>query len=485
LAAVTAVATFAPAFVRADPPAAPVSTAAGDFQPYVGEVTGDDVYVRSGPTEGFYATSKLNKGDRVTVVGVRGVDSDNYLKIVPPDGSFCYVAKSYVELVPGSTSAGKVTRSDLIVRAGSTLNNKMNTMLMKLDAGDAVQLLGTQDDGKYFKIAPPPGAYLYVKKSFVSPVANAGPVSVPLTAQANDREPIATDPPAPATPAKVAVATPPAPVEPPPVAVAPAAPVVIPPPAAPVAVATPATQPAVGGNPAALASAKLAAPATSQPTVVAVARPTPTTRPVLTSRQQFDRAEKEYARISALPLDKQPLDGLRWRYKTLAADTSLPGSYRQTAASRLAALTLQIDAQAQLAATARQAAEAAAREQALTAEQQELAERAKQEAVTTYAAVGTLRVSSLQQSGPTLYRLTDPVSGRTVIYLRSSDPKYAALLNQFVGVRGSIMQDGNLSLRYIAPTDAEVIDQAKVGNGIGATVIPPSLMAKGTASVGG
>ncbi len=484
LAAVAAAVAIAPNVVRADP-ASPA--AAGDFQPYVGAINGDDVYVRSGPTEGFYATSKLNKGDRVTVVGVRGLDND-YLKIVPPDGSFCYVARSYVELAPGNSTAGKVTRSDLIVRAGSTLNGKMNTMLMKLDAGDAVQLVGTQDDVKYYKIAPPSGAYLYVKKALVSAVPNAGPVSVPLAAQAKDHEPLATDPIAPAkvvavppapAPAPVAQVTPP--VAPAPVAPAPEPVTPAPAPAPAVAVATPTTKPAA--DDAAVASAKMAAPATTQPTVVA--RAIPTTRPTLTAREQFDRAETEFARLSAMPLDKQPLDGLKWRYKTLAKDASLPSSLRQTAASRQSALALRIEARGQFIEANRVATEAAAKQKALTAEQQELTERVKEQEVTTFAAVGTLRISSLQQSGTTLYRLTDPNTGRTVIYVRSNDPKYAGLLNQFVGVRGMITQDAALSLRYVTPTDAGPVDMAKVNNGISAAVTPPSLLAKGaTASVG-
>jgi hypothetical protein len=487
--AVAAAIATGPSAVRADP--------AGDFQPYVGEVTADDVYVRSGPTEGFYATSKLNKGDRVTVVGIRGLDND-YLKVVPPDGSFCYVAKAFVELQPGSTTAGKVTRSDLIVRAGSTLNGKMNTMLMKLDAGDAVQLVGPQDDGKYFKIAPPPGAYLYVKKSLVSAVPNTPPVAVPLAAQANDREPIASDP-APAAPKPAAPTPPPAPVavapQPPvppqPVAIAPAQPLVpatpavAPEPTPPaVALATPTTKPADVGDAAALASAKLGTPATTRPSAVAIIHPT--TRPVLSAQEQFDRAETEFARISSLPLEKQPLEGLKWRYKTLANSTALPAALRQVAEGRESALALRIDARGQLVEANRSATEAASRERALTAEQQELSQRVKDQEVATYAAVGTLRISSLQQSGPTLYRLTDPNTGRTLIYLRSNDPKYADLMNQFIGVHGAITQDEALSLRYVTPTDAEAVDAAKVNYGISAVVSPPSLLPKSsTASVGG
>ena len=208
LAIVPVVLTPLPAAVLGDTPATVV-----DAQPYVGQVSGDDVLVRSGPSEAFYATQKLNKGDRLTVVGVRGADGD-WLKIVPPPGSFCYVAQAYVDRSAGTDSAGRVKKPDLNVRAGSLLlPSARKTRLMTLNPGDAVQILGTADD--YFKIAPPPGAYLYVQKSLVTAVPSAAAPAIPLVAQANDREPMASDPVVPARPTPaIAPAVPPAAVAP-------------------------------------------------------------------------------------------------------------------------------------------------------------------------------------------------------------------------------------------------------------------------------
>ena len=39
--------------------------------PYVAEITGDNVYIRSGPGTNYYNCSKLNKGDRVEVVSTQ------------------------------------------------------------------------------------------------------------------------------------------------------------------------------------------------------------------------------------------------------------------------------------------------------------------------------------------------------------------------------------------------------------------------------
>ena len=206
----------------------------------------------------------------------------------------------------------------------------------------------------------------------------------------------------------------------------------------------------------------------------------------MTSQAQFDRAEREFTRADHLPLAKQPLDGLEWRYKTLATDPTLPTSMRQVAERRTADLAVRIDARRQMLATDRQAAADAAREQALAAEQRELADRVKSQQVATYAAVGTLRVSSLQQSGPTLYRLTDPNSGNTLIYVRTTDrTTYDGLLGQFIGVRGNVTVDAATRLRYVTPTAADVVEVAKVNNGVVAAFTPPSLLARGPVATAG
>ncbi len=473
-----------PSVGRADP------AAAGDAKPYVGQVAADDVLVRSGPSEGFYATQKLNKGDRVTVVGVRG-GAGEWLKIVPPDGSFCYVAQAYVERSTGSDGVGRVTKPELNVRAGSLLNGSKKTRLMTLNTDDKVQIVGVDDE--YFKIAPPPGAYLYVQRSLVTAVPDAAPPAIPLAAQANEREPMASDPVPAARPAaapavvSAPVAPPPPPAVPvtantpmvPAVPTPPAAPPVTPPPAVATAVA-PATRPAAADDAAVAASAHVAADATTRPTAVAVAVARPaTTRPAVASpRQRFDSAEVEFARVTKLPLEKQSLDGLHARYATLANNAGLPASLRAVAQNRAAALAVRIDVRKQLADANASAVAAADRQKAAAAEQDELAQRVKAQQVVTYAAVGTLRVSSLQQSGPTLYRLTDPATGHTLIYVRSNDAKLGGLLNQFVGVRGPVVREADVDLQYVTATDVDPVDVNSVNRGVNAEFVPPSLIAR-------
>jgi hypothetical protein len=139
------------------------------------------------------------------------------------------------------------------------------------------------------------------------------------------------------------------------------------------------------------------------------------------------------------------------------------------------------EARTQLLATRKSQEEMKQRNQALSAERQELEERIKETQVDFYTAVGTLRPSSLQQGprGTVLYRLTDPDTGRTLVYLRSGDKnQLGSLLNQFVGVRGELRKDPLLRLNVIQPTEAKAIDQSRLGNGVAASVMPPSLLPK-------
>jgi uncharacterized protein YgiM (DUF1202 family) len=495
-------------------------------QAYYGILNQDNVYIRSGPSDVFYATAKLNKGAKVTVVAVR----EPWLKIVPPEGSYCYVARAYVEK-RGDGTVGRVTKAELNVRAGSTLNGLKTTVLTSLAEGDDVKILGEQDE--YFKIAPPPGAYLYIMKTYVDPAPQAAGEQPIVAAPAKSGDPIASAPipvavtppaaapvaaapvaPAPVAPAPAPVA--PAPVAPTvaartapaptPVAVAPAvapAPAPVAPAPAPVAPPTPAPVAAAPAPVAPVASAvayakpasALLAAATTQPTVVesstATTQPTvaavPTTQPVvaISADARFDAVESSFLDATQRPLDQQPLNKLLTEYTSLSTDPQLPLSMRRITEMRIATIKLRADAQQQYLEAKKMDADAQARKLALKAEHEELAQKAKDQQLAMYTVLGTLRISSLQQSGTTLYRITDPAGGHTLLYLKSNDPKYTDLVDQFIGVRGDITEDSNLNLKVITPTGVEKVDPAKVNTTVTATLIPPSMLPKAsTASVG-
>lgn len=135
--------------------------------PYTAEITGDDVYVRSGPGTNFYRCGKLNAGDKVKVVDKQF----SWSRIIPPAGSFSWISMQYVSISPGDSTVGIVTGDNVRVYAGSDFVKPLySTSLQgKLSKGEKVKLLGEQLDD-YYKIAPPPFAYLWVSTDFTKPV---------------------------------------------------------------------------------------------------------------------------------------------------------------------------------------------------------------------------------------------------------------------------------------------------------------------------
>jgi uncharacterized protein YgiM (DUF1202 family) len=106
----------------------------------VAEINSDGVYIRSGAGDNYYPTTKLNKGTQVTVVGAKF----DWLKIVPPQGSFSYVAKAFVDKQADGT--GIVNRDDVNVRAGSELNAMKTSVQGKLARGQQVKILEEVDE---------------------------------------------------------------------------------------------------------------------------------------------------------------------------------------------------------------------------------------------------------------------------------------------------------------------------------------------------
>ena len=136
--------------------------------PYIAEITGDNVYIRSGPGTNFYQCDKLNKGDKVTVVGKQF----SWSRIVPLAGSFSWISMQYVRINPDDPDVGIVTGDSVRVYAGSDYQKPLySTKLQgKLNKGEEVKLLGEQMDD-YYKIAPPPFAYLWVSTNFTKPLS--------------------------------------------------------------------------------------------------------------------------------------------------------------------------------------------------------------------------------------------------------------------------------------------------------------------------
>ncbi len=135
--------------------------------PYMAEITGDNVYVRSGPGTNFYYCGKLNKGDKVKVIGKQF----SWARVVPPASSFSWISIQYVSIDPDNPTVGSVTGDRVRVYAGSDFRKPLHSMTLqgKLDKGDKVKLLGEQMDD-YYKIVPPSFAYLWVSINFTKPL---------------------------------------------------------------------------------------------------------------------------------------------------------------------------------------------------------------------------------------------------------------------------------------------------------------------------
>jgi hypothetical protein len=134
---------------------------------FVGEITGNDVFVRSGPTTNSYQCGKLYKGDTVQVVDTQ----QGWSCIVPPPGCFSWIAIQYVSINLDNTTMGIVTGDNVGVYAGSDFVLPMysTSKQVSLKRGQTVRLLGEEKD-EYYKIAPPQGAYLWVSSQYIQPV---------------------------------------------------------------------------------------------------------------------------------------------------------------------------------------------------------------------------------------------------------------------------------------------------------------------------
>jgi len=163
-----------------------------DF-PFDGVLTGNGVYVRSGPDTNYYPTTQLNRGQIVRVVG----EEFGWYKIVPPSGSFSWVHKDYVQ--PTEKQMGRITGDRVAIRAGSPRTDRKTAVQMMARRGLEVKIVGQQ--GRWYKIEPPKGAYLYVSARYVKPAGVPVPKTVaeigqpetasPATQPATLREPVA------------------------------------------------------------------------------------------------------------------------------------------------------------------------------------------------------------------------------------------------------------------------------------------------------
>ena len=131
--------------------------------PWIGEVTGNDVYLRSGPSTNYYPVTKLMAGSRLEVFQ----EENGWLAVAAPEGVFSLIDISYVDKDQGNK--GVVNGNRVNVRAGSELSRSKYAKQKQLDKGAIVTIIGEDDEG-YYKIVPPEGVYTWISAQFVTKV---------------------------------------------------------------------------------------------------------------------------------------------------------------------------------------------------------------------------------------------------------------------------------------------------------------------------
>lgn len=153
--------------------------------PYEAVVESDNVSVRSGPSDRYYPTGVLQRGERVTV---HRHDPGAWYMIAPPAGSFSWIRAEHVRRL--DAGRGAVTANDVVVRVGSTFGDAHEVWQSRLSSGDVVEILGEATltlDGqpmRMYKIKPPRDEYRWIAGRFVVPVDQ-------IVRQQQDRDPFA------------------------------------------------------------------------------------------------------------------------------------------------------------------------------------------------------------------------------------------------------------------------------------------------------
>ncbi len=134
--------------------------------PFIAEVAGTEVNVRSGAGTAFYNTGKVNTPGKVTVVG----EKTGWYEIIPPVGSFSWISKEFVDVDTTNPGIGMVNDAGVRIWAGSDYRDPMrsSSLQVKLNKGDIVKLIDTESQGgAYYRIVPPPGAHLWISKNYL------------------------------------------------------------------------------------------------------------------------------------------------------------------------------------------------------------------------------------------------------------------------------------------------------------------------------
>jgi len=386
-------------------------------QPFVGTVTADKVYVRSGPGSAWYELGHLAKGDTVQVVGTRS----GWFEIFPPNGTFCMIAKDMVD-VDGTEGTVKVDYVNL--RAGTALNKARDpsAVLCVVRKGQKLTILGSTD--KYYEVAPTERAYVYISPNFVSPAPAGTEYKIPtlrlpagVTGPAKDTVTVVGAVPTEAERSPAAAAG-----------------------GGSTSVTPPGNFPPAGGESTMIRPPGGEGAAAQTQPAQSVQAPLPAPQPTAAfskdAYNKFNELNGRYQAELQKPVGTRDLAGMIAEYKALIAEKEgVPPSVRQGSESRIAALEkLQTIQRLQKESVA--SADALAAQRKALQEQYSAAEKAIEDYEKTgpYLAEGTLQTSTAVTGK---YALVNPVTGRTVAYVDpASQIDIGSLLGKYIGVRG-------------------------------------------------
>ena len=162
-------------------PAMAQTTVPAEVTSYIGEIVGQNVYVRAGASTNDYFCTKLSAPATVTVVG----EKNGWLEIKPAAGCFSAVDKQYVALdADGKT--GTITGDHVWYRSAGDGRNVGDLgafwrLQKQMRKGDKVQVLGSGSN--YYNIATPEGGTFWISGQYVRPQGGA---AVTLAARKED-----------------------------------------------------------------------------------------------------------------------------------------------------------------------------------------------------------------------------------------------------------------------------------------------------------
>jgi hypothetical protein len=138
-----------------------------------------EVEVRSGPTEKYYATSKLRMGERVTVIRQDATQRD-WLAIKPPPGSFSWIKADFVDQTP--QFAIVKSKDPVPVKPGSSMPNPPTPVDQAMvSQGTMLTIMGpprVAPEGTWLMVQPPPTEVRFIPASAVKQQVAAAPPAV-------------------------------------------------------------------------------------------------------------------------------------------------------------------------------------------------------------------------------------------------------------------------------------------------------------------